>query len=143
MCFEEIFIIKSKMTNDAKSIGNNAEFIGITKMSIDVELFNFSICTGMGRHGTISSFVWVVGFIKTFGFCISFKLFNNSVSVFRIIFSYKSFNTRRIENSHIGFFRVDCLADRFCTVNEVIKYNLKIFQKILFKASDFGTIRNF
>lgn len=44
----------------------------ITEMSINKKLFNFRISSGMGRHGTISCFIWVVVFIKSHGFSISF-----------------------------------------------------------------------
>ena len=43
MNIEEIFIIKSEMANDSNSICDNAKFIGITKMPIDIKLLNFII----------------------------------------------------------------------------------------------------
>ena len=111
-------------------------------MSIDEKLFDFRIGNGMRRHGTISSFVWVVRFIKTFSFGIGLQLFNNSIGVFRIIFSNKSFNAGRIKDGHIGFFGVYSLTNRFRKTNKVIKYDLKVIDKILFEACDFGSIRN-
>lgn len=50
MSAEEIFIIKVDVSDNAQPVCDNAEFISITKMPVNVELFNFRISRSIGRH---------------------------------------------------------------------------------------------
>lgn len=50
MNFKKIPVVEVNMLD-------NAKFVGITKMSINVKLFNIKICGGMGRHGIVNRFV--------------------------------------------------------------------------------------
>ena len=52
------------MADDAQSVGDNAELEDIAKMPIDIELLNLRISRNMRRHGTIGSFIRIIGFIK-------------------------------------------------------------------------------
>ena len=61
---KEILIVKRDMANDSKPVSNNAKFKDITKMSVDIKLFDFWICRSMRRHRAISGFIRVMRFIK-------------------------------------------------------------------------------
>ena len=52
------------MADDAQSVSDNAELEDIAKMPIDIELLNLRISRSMRRHGTIGSFIRIIGFIK-------------------------------------------------------------------------------
>ena len=43
MRYYEILVVKGNMANNSKSVGDNAKLENITKMSIDVKLFDFRI----------------------------------------------------------------------------------------------------
>ena len=131
------------MPDNAEPVGDNTKLEDITKMAIDIKLFDFRISRSMGRHGAIGSFVGIVRFVKAPSFCIDLKLLNDPVSILRIIFGNECFNTGRIKDGHICFCRIDCLADRFCNINKVIEYKLQVIPKVLFEASDFRSIRDF
>ena len=64
-------------------------------------------------HRTISCFVRIIILIKVVSFGISFELLDNTICVFRIIFSNESLNTRRIKDSHIRFGRINSMTDWF------------------------------
>ena len=97
----------------------------------------------MGRHGTVGSLIRIVGLIKAMSFCIHLKLLDDSVGVLWIIFGNECFDSRRIKDGHISFCGINSLADGFCNINKVIEYELQIVRKVLFEASDFGSIRDF
>lgn len=143
MVLEKVLIVKSKMTENTKAIGNNTDFVSIAKVAINVKLLNIRIGSGMGRHGGISSFIRVKMIIKVMSFRISFELFDDSVGVFGIIFSDPGFDTGRIKNGHICFRRIDGVADGFGKINKLIKNKLEVIKEILLKASNFRSIRNF
>lgn len=48
------------MTDDAQSVGDNAELEDIAKMPIDIELLDLRISRSMRRHGTIGSFIRII-----------------------------------------------------------------------------------
>ena len=114
------------MTNDTQPVGDNAKLEDIAKMPIDIKLFDLRISRSMGRHGAIASFVGIKRFIKSLSFRTCFKLFDDSVSVLWIILGNECFNTGRIKDGHIRFFRVDRLADRLGNINKVIEYKLQV-----------------
>ena len=60
MRYYEILVVKGNMANNSKSIGDNAKLENITKMSIDVKLFDFRISRSMRRHSTIRSFIRII-----------------------------------------------------------------------------------
>ena len=49
-----------------------------------------------------------------------------SIEEFVVVFCDKSFNTGRIEDSHIGFSRVDGLTDGYGKIYQIIQNQLKI-----------------
>ena len=67
-------------------------------MSIDIQLLDFRIRRSMGRHGAVGNLIGIIRLIKALSFRIGLNLPNDSVSVLRIIFGDKSFNTGRIED---------------------------------------------
>ena len=73
MSLKEVFVIKSNVTDDAKTICNDAKFIGVTEMSIDVHLLDCLIGSRMSGHGAISCFVRIIGIIKVMGFLKAFS----------------------------------------------------------------------
>lgn len=68
MSLKEVFVIKSNVTDDAKTICNDAKFIGVTEMSIDVHLPECLIESSMSWREAISSFVRIIGVIKVMRF---------------------------------------------------------------------------
>lgn len=95
------------------------------------------------RHGSVGGLVGVIAIIKVHGFCVSLKPFNNAVGVFGIIFCHPCFYAGGIKDCHIGFGRVDGLADRLGKVNEAIEDGLDIFQEILLEMGDLRGIGHF
>ena len=51
-------------------------------------------------------------------------------------------HTGRIEDGHVGLRRINSLTNGFGNINKFIEYKLQIIPKVLFKASDFGGIRD-
>ncbi len=49
------------MPDNAQPICNNAKFIGIAEVSVDIRLLYGRICGGMGRHRSVSGSVRVKG----------------------------------------------------------------------------------
>ena len=76
------------------------------------------------RFKWVGSLVGIIRFIKTLSLRICFKLFDDPVSILRIILGNECFNPRRIKDGHISFCRVDCLADRLGNINKLIEYKL-------------------
>ncbi len=68
MRIKEILIIEADMPYNAQAVGDDAEFIGIAEMAVNVELFNVRVGGGVGRHGAVSGFIRVVAVIKMHGF---------------------------------------------------------------------------
>ncbi len=60
MGIHKVFVVEGNMANDAQSVGYNAKLENITKMSVDIKLFNFGVCGCIRWHVSISSFVWVI-----------------------------------------------------------------------------------
>lgn len=112
------------MADDAQSVGDNAELEDIAKMPIDIELLNLRISRSMRRHGTISSLIRIIGFIKALSFRICLKLLDDPVRILGIIFGNKCFDAGRIKDGHICFCRVNRLADGFSNINKLIEYEL-------------------
>lgn len=52
MFVEESLIIEVDMPDNPKVIGDNANFIGIAKMAVDIELPDIRVRSNVGRHGT-------------------------------------------------------------------------------------------
>ena len=114
------------MADDAQSVSDNAELEDIAKMSIDIELLNLRISRSMRRHGTIGSFIRIIGFIKALSFRVCLKLFDDPVSILGIIFGNKCFYAGRIKDGHIRFCRVNRLTDRLGNINKVIENKLEV-----------------
>ena len=124
MSLKEVFVIKSNVTDDTEAIRNDAEFIGVTEMSINVHLLYCLVRGSMCGHGTVGCFVWIIRIIKVMGFFESFQLFDDAVYVFRIIFCNSSFNTGGIKDCYGSKMGIQLLADRFGQINEVIEHRL-------------------
>ena len=52
------------MADDAQSVSDNAELEDIAKMPIAIELLNLRISRSMRRHGTIGSFIRIIGSVS-------------------------------------------------------------------------------
>ena len=72
MSIEKVLVVESDVTDNAKTICDDAEFIGVTEMSVDVHLLYSLIGSSMSWHRAISSFVRIVRIIKVLGFLKSF-----------------------------------------------------------------------
>lgn len=103
-------------------------------------MFDLWVSESMGRHGTVGGGIRIIIFIEFHGCCKSFNLFDDLVCVFRIIFSDKSLDSGGIKDCHIGFGRVNGLADRFSKVNKAAENGLQIKKEVLFETGDFGSI---
>lgn len=130
------------MPDNAQTICDNAKFVGITKMPVNVKLLNIGICGSMGRHGAVSSLVRVIVLIKMHGLCICFELFDNTVGIFGIVFRNPGLYARGIKDGHISPGRIDCLTDWLSKIDQVVKKELQIFKKILLEPGDFRSIWN-
>ncbi len=93
-------------------------------MSIDIHLLDCLVGCSMSWHGTISSFVWIIGIIKVMGFLKSLQLFNNTVGILWVIFRNPCFNTRGVKDSHVGKSRIQFLAYRFGQIYKLIEHRL-------------------
>ena len=120
------FLRKKICGDDAQSVGDNTELEDIAKMPIDIELLNLRISRSMRRHGTIGSFIRIIGFIKALSFRVCLKLFDDPVSILGIIFGNKCFYAGRIKDGHIRFCRVNRLTDRLGNINKVIGNKLEV-----------------
>lgn len=65
MCLEEVFIKKADVPDNAETVCEDAELIGITEASMDLHLLDGRVCSSMGGHGTIGGFIRVIGIIQT------------------------------------------------------------------------------
>ena len=135
------FIIKeSNMSDDAEPVSDDGEFIGITKMTVDVLLFSVRGRLSVCRHEPVSHFNRVnVGIV----FVMSFQATNERVERFRIIFFDEKFDTRSVKEDCIGKLSVDGVAERFSEVDELVEHLLKPRVEILFKASEQRCVGNF
>ena len=119
-----IFVVKINRADNTKSIGHNAKFVGIAEMAIHILLFYFMISCCRRRHRTVGCFVRVIRIIKVISFCIGFKLLDDTVSVFWIIFSHIRFNTWSIKQKHRGELTINVLTDWFRNIYKIIKNGL-------------------
>ena len=74
------------MSDDTQPVCNDAEFKSIAEMPVDIHLLDCGVGSGMGRHGAVGGFIGVKGIIQTIGFFKGFELFDNTVSIFGIVF---------------------------------------------------------
>ena len=118
MFIKEILVIELDMPDNAESIGDNAKFIGIAEMAVNVELLNVRISGGMGGHRTVSCFVGIIIVIEMHSFGVGFELLNDTVGILRVIFGNPGFNAGGIKDGHTGLGRIDCLADWFGKINQ-------------------------
>lgn len=72
MGFQKIFIIESYVPDNARAVCNDAEFIGIAEMPVDIHLLYGRVCIRVGRHEAIGGFVRIIGIIQVFSFLIGF-----------------------------------------------------------------------
>lgn len=95
--FQKVLVVESDVTNNTKPVRNNAKFIGVTEMSIDVHLLDCLIGSRMSWHRAISSFIRIIGIIKVMGFFESLQLLDNTVGIFGVVFCNPCFNARRYQ----------------------------------------------
>ena len=93
MCIRD----RGDIADNAKAVCNNAKFIGIAEMAIDIHLLNVGIGGGMWRHRTIGGSVGVVRVIQTLRLLERLELFNDLIFVLGIVFLHPCFNTGGIE----------------------------------------------
>lgn len=97
----------------------------------------------MRGHISISSFIGIIVVVEVIGFCKDFKLSDDSICVFRIVFCYEYFNIERIKTGHVSLCGIDSLADGFRKVNKSVENELQFKKEILFDPGDFRGIRSF
>lgn len=112
------------MSDDTQPVCNDAEFKSIAEMPVDIHLLDCGVGSGMGRHGAVGGFIGVKGIIQTIGFFKGFELFDNTVSIFGIVFRHLGINAGGIEKQHGCFFQINPPAYRFGQVNKVIEHRL-------------------
>lgn len=112
------------MPDDTQPVGNDAEFIGIAEVRVNVHLPDGGIEGGMGRHGTIGGFIGIKGIIQTVSLFKGFQLFDDTVGIFGIIFSHPCLNAGGIKEQHGRFFLINPLAYRFGQVNKPVEHGL-------------------
>lgn len=84
-----IFVVKIDRANNAKSIGDNAKFVSVAEMSVNVLLLYFMVRGSRCWHGSIGGFIWVIRTVKVIGFCIGFQLLNDAVGVRKRFVKYR------------------------------------------------------
>lgn len=136
MQIKEILIIEADMSYNAQAVRDDAEFIGIAEMAIDVELFNVRVGGRVGRHGAVSSFIRVIDVIKMHGFCIGFELFDDAVGILWVIFRNPCLYAGGIQNGHICLAGINGVADWLGKVNQTLKDSLNIFKEVLLKPGN-------
>ena len=119
-----IYSIKADIPDNAKPVCNDAEFKGITEMSIDIHLLDGRISGGVGRHGAVGSFIRVEGIIQPVGFFEGFQLPDDTVRIFGVVFRNPGLNTGGIKKEHGSLCVINLLADWFGQVNEPVKHRL-------------------
>ena len=122
MGIEKIFVVESDVTDNAKTICNDSEFMGMTEVPIDVHLLYCLIGSGMSWHRTISCFVRIVETIKVMEFLKSFQLFDNAVGIFQVIFRNSYLNSGGIKDCHGSKSRIEFLTDWLSQINKVIEH---------------------
>lgn len=130
------------MADDTQAISDNAEFIGITEMPVNVKLLNVGICSGIGGHVIVGGFVRIIIIIKVHCFCVGRELFNNVVGISRVVFRNPCFYTGGIKDDHIGFSRVNGMADGFSKVNKLVEDRLDIIKEGLLEPCDLRNVRD-
>lgn len=103
MSFEEVFVIKGNMSDNAQPVYNNAEFISITEVSVDIRLLDGGIGRAMGRHGSVGGFIRVEGIFQAVCFFKGFQLLDDTIRIFGIIFRNPGLNTGGIKRSMEAF----------------------------------------
>ena len=93
-------------------------------MSVDIHLLNCLVSGSMGGHRAIGSFVRVIILIEVVSFGKSFQLLDDTVCVFRIVFSDPGFYPGGIKDGHGCKGRIKLLADRFGQINQVVEHRL-------------------
>ena len=142
MPVKESLIIEVDVPDNAQTIGNNAKFIGIAEVAVNVELFNVRVGSGTGRHGAVSGLIRVVAVIKMHGFCVGFELFDNAVGILWIIFRNPCLYAGGIKNGHICLAGINGVTDLLGKVNQTFKDSLDIFKEVLLKPCDLRGIGN-
>ena len=95
---KEIRVVKVDIVDDTQAISDDAKFLGITEIVINIEMSVIRVNGRMRRHGSVSGFIMIVSFIKMHGFGI--KLFDDPVGIFRIVFGNTGFNAGRVKDVH-------------------------------------------
>ena len=96
----------------------------------------------MRGHGSVSGLVGIIAVIKMHGFRISFELLNNAVCILGVIFRYPCFNAGGVKDRHVGFGRVNFLADWLSKINKPRKDSLDVIKEVLFETGNFRGVRN-
>lgn len=92
--------IKINGANYPKFVGYNAQFVCIAEMAIYILQFHFIVSRGGRRHRGISCLVRGIRIIEVMRLCIGFKLFDDTVGVFRVVFSNIRFNVGSVKQNH-------------------------------------------
>lgn len=117
-------VTKGNMPDNAQLVRNNAEFIGITEVPIDIHLLDGGSGRAMGRHGSVGCFIRVEGSLLVVCFFEGFQLADDTVGIFRVTFRNPGLNTRGIKKEYGSFCRINPLADQFRQINKAIKHRL-------------------
>ena len=128
------------MSDDAEAIGEHSELVGITEMSVDVELFGVGAGGGMGRHEAISHAVGVnIGPVLV----VSLEFSDEGIKCFGVIFGDIEFNAGGVKGKHFCEGRVDQVADGFGKIYQQMEHLLNKDFKVLFKAGQERCIGDF
>ena len=142
MFVKEIFIVEADMPDNPYAVCDDAKFIGIAKMAVNVKLLNIRIGGGMRRHGAVSGFIRVIAIIKMHGFRISFELPDDPIGVFGVVFCNPGLYAGGIKDSHGSLGGINGLADWFGKVNKAVENGSDVIQEVLLETSNFRSIGN-
>ena len=136
----KVIIQKSDMADNTEAVGEDSKLVGIAEMAVDVKLFCIRTGSSLRRHEAVGQLVRVN--IRPV-FIISFEAADEGVKGFGIIFRNIKFNARSIESKHLCKRMVNSLANGFCEIDHVLKHQLNVRKKVLFKACEKRSVRHF
>lgn len=106
---QKVFVIKADILDNTKPVCQDAEFKGITEMTVDVYLLDGWIGGGVGRHRAVGSFIRVERVIQSIRFFEGFQLSDDMVGIFGI-FSVTQASMPEVSKRSMDAF---CLSSRW------------------------------
>lgn len=111
-------IQEGDMTDNAKPIGKDGEFISITEMAVDILLFGIGAGSGLRRHETVSHLIRVN--VRVI-FIVCLEPTDKGIEKLGIIFRDIKLNAGGIKSKDGGKGGIDRLANGFGIIHHALK----------------------